>query len=258
MKRQRTESFSPETKGLLFFQRLSLRDPDSLSVVTSSRNFEYNHGPTNWMAADGSPGAKTQAEIPNSYWRSHQESPMTPAFSPFTPSLHIPPVHSWPNNHPEPSPREDLSWPVPQRSTSYGNLENLQNNHPHSNYPPPPPPLGHHYPSSDHFTTKPRVLGSYPPPLSTSGGGHPTAQTSESPHHSQSAGALPPVNYPHWQQPYSYQKPIVSSSEPYSSWSNPNGGHNSIPEEGHGPLPSFGYADPASTSYYPPPPHQGR
>ncbi|KAH8602836.1 hypothetical protein B0O99DRAFT_604437 [Bisporella sp. PMI_857] len=246
MKRQRTESFSPESK-----------------VVTSSRNFEYGHGSTNWMAPEASPGAKSHPELPppdlqTPYWRvNHQESPITPAFSPFTPSLQIPPLQTWSNNHPEPSPREDLSWSVPQRSISYSNLEGIQNHHQN-------PPYASHpqsHPISDHYTTKPRLqhTGMYPPPISTSAGNHPPteyspAATSESAQQSQSAGVLPPVTYSQWQQPYSYQKPVGSSSEHYSSW-NQTHGPPSVPE-GHAQPVHYGYA--ASGSYYPPPPDQGR
>jgi hypothetical protein len=90
MKRQRTESFSPENKG---GKSLNPGDrlhtfPEKVAVVTSSRNFEYNnHGPTNWMAPDASPGIKHQGDVPQSFWRPNpQDSPLTPAFSPFTPS----------------------------------------------------------------------------------------------------------------------------------------------------------------------------
>lgn len=249
MKRQRTESFSPETK-----------------VVTSSRNFEYGHGTTNWMASDASPGVKPQTEISQSYWRPNpQESPLTPAFSPFTPSLQIPPPQNWPNAHPDASPRDDLSWSVPQRSISYSNLEGLQGHpqygapfqHPH-NQP------NHNHSASDHYTTKPRTLqsGMYPPPISTSTGPHsatetPSATTSEPGQHAHSAGALP-SHYPQWQQPYSYQKPVVSGSEPYGAWHNSHGAPHNLPEEGHAP-PTYAYGDPAGGGYYPlPAPQHGR
>jgi len=237
MKRQRTESFSPETK-----------------VVTSARSFDYNPGHTNWMAPDASPGAKPQSDVPQSFWRGNpQESPMTPAFSPFTPSLQIPPHQNWPSSHAEPSPRDELSWSVPQRSNSYGNLESLQNHHQYSHYPPPNPQ--HH--TGDQYASKPRILqsgGMYPPQISTSSG-HPPTTGSEASQHSHSAGALPPANYPQWQQPYSYQKPVGSSSEQYGSWNHSQGGQH--PGE-HSQGAGYGYGVPTTGAYYPPPPHQGR
>jgi len=252
MKRQRTESFSPESKGLPFLPGASLHQPDNTPVVTSSRNYEYSHGnQTNWVPPDASPAVRShpelpQADVPNMYWKgNHQESPITPAFSPFTPSGPIPPVHTWPNNQPEPSPREDLSWSVPQRSISYSNLEGIPNQYPQS-YQPSPHPQNH---PADHYTTKPRLShsGIYPPPITTtqghSAGDYVVATTSENPQHAQSAGVLPPAGYSHWQQPYSYQRPVVPSSEPYGSW-NPSQPPHHIPEEGHGQPANYGIPDP--------------
>lgn len=239
MKKQRTESFSPENK-----------------VVTSSRNFDYGHGATNWMAPDASPStsAKPQ-EIPPSYWRVNaQDSPMTPAFSPFTPSLQVPPPQNWSASQTEPSPRDELSWSVPQRSMSYGNLESLQN---HSQYSPYPNPHSQGPPISDHFSTKPRSMhsGMFPPPISTSSSILPppeisSAPAGEGPQHPHSAGP----HYPNWTQPYPYQKP---ASESYGSWNSSHGGQPHIPEEGHAPPGGYAYGEPSSGIYYPPPP-QGR
>jgi len=261
MKRQRTESFSPETKGN-HISPLSTCCSDDASVVTSSRNFEYSHGTTNWMAPDASPSVKSQTEMPQSFWRANpQESPLTPAFSPFTPNLQIPPPQNWPTTHTEPSPRDELSWPVPQRSISYSNLEGLQGHHQYAPYQHPHPQQHHNQAASDHYTTKPRVLqsGMYPPPISTSTGAHsaaePSSATTSETQHSQSAGALPP-HYPQWQQPYPFQKPVVSSSEPYGPWNTSHGGHH-LPDEGHSTA-TYGYGDPAGGAYYPPPPHHAR
>lgn len=261
MKRQRTESFSPETKGLPFLRGAPLRQSNNTPVVTSSRNFEYSHGgQTNWMASDASPGVRShpelpQPDVPSIYWRgTHQESPITPAFSPFTPSGQIPPVHTWPN-HPEPNSREDMSWSAPQRSISYSNLEGIPNQHPQS-YQPPQHSQNH---PIDHYTTKPRLSqpGMYPPPIATSSGHsvgeYVVATTSESPQHAQSAGVLPPASYSHWQQPYSYQRPVVPSSEPFGSWNTAQTAHE-IPEEGHGQPVNYGMPDP--NYHYPHP--QGR
>ena len=263
MKRQRTESFSPETKGLPLLQGAPLHQSDNRPVVTSSRNFEYGHGgQTNWAAPEAPPAVRThperpQPDVPGMYWKgNHQESPITPAFSPFTPSGQAPPVQTWPNNHPDPSPREDLSWSIPpQRSMSYSNLEGVPNQYPQP-YQPPPQSQAH---PTDHYTTKPRMShpGIYPPPITTtsshSAGDYVVATTSGSPHQVQSAGVISPAGYPHWQQPYSYQRPVVPSNEPYGAWNNSQPAHP-IPEEGHGQHMNYGMPDP--NYHYPNP--QGR
>ncbi|KAG9245697.1 hypothetical protein BJ878DRAFT_337641 [Calycina marina] len=256
MKRQRTESFSPEAKGLPFLRRAPAGPPDLAPVVTSSRNFEYSQGVTNWMASDISPGVKSHHGRPppdssSMYWRGqHQDSPMTPAFSPFTPSGQNLPVQTWPKSQPEPNQRDDASWPAPHRSMSYNNLEGGVTNphqHPqsyqqasHSDHPP------------QHYTIKSRAshLEHYPPPPIVTSSSHHSSEymssaTSESsPHHSQSAGALPPACYSHWQQPCSYQRPVVTNSESYEGWS------SALPPAHHV---SDGYAMPDPNYHYPPP-----
>ena len=150
-KRQRTESFSPETKGTLpsvtQFQFFCLVLWSS--VITSSRTFDHSHGPTNWMAPDASPNT------PPNYWQVNpQDSPVTPAFSPFTLTLHVPPGQNWQAHHAAPSPREDLSWSVPQRSVPYSDIEGLQSHQ----YTPFPQATTHSI--TDNYTTKPRVMQS--------------------------------------------------------------------------------------------------
>jgi hypothetical protein len=258
MKRQRTESFSPENKGMEVPNLKPQESPDNFAVVTSSRNFEYGHGNTNWMATDASPSTKTQPDVPQSFWRVNaQDSPLTPAFSPFTPSLQIPPSQTWPTPHTEASPRDDLSWSVPQRSISYSNLEGLHSQHHYAPYANAPS-----HPGAGDYTSKPRVLHSmYPPPISTSGGGisapETTSATSEPSHHPQSAGALPPYQGS-WQQPYSYPKPPSSASDHYGGWSAPHGQLPLPAETGHVGAPAYGYGEQGSGMYYPAPPHPGR
>lgn len=261
IKRQRTESFSPENKGVKTLSSAVNDFPEKVAVVTSSRNYDYNQGTTNWMAPDASPGIKHQGDVSQQYWRQNpQDSPLTPAFSPFTPSLQIPPHQNWPTPHTEPSPREDMSWSVPQRSMSYNNLEGLQSHQP--NY----APYSQAPPSNtvpDHYTTKPRpqqLPGMYPPPLSSSSMMAPTtsATTTEPPPHPHSAGALPPAPYGSWQQPY-YPKPIGSTGEDYNhGWNSSHGLPRPAQYSGdnHAPAPATTYyAEPQSGMYYAP--HQG-
>ncbi|KAE8447449.1 hypothetical protein EG329_010722 [Mollisiaceae sp. DMI_Dod_QoI] len=254
----------PEMQPTLPYPPLNMPPIQDL-VVTSSRNFEYNtaphHGATNWMAPDASPGAKPQTEVPQPYWRvNQQESPLTPAFSPFTPSLQIPPPQNWPASHPEPSPREDIGWSVPQRSISYSNLEGLHNHQQYSPYPNPPPQAG-----PDQYAAKPRVLhssGMYPPPIQTSGAPVPpyeaaSATSSDTPQHPHSAQSLPPVPISNWQQPYSYQKPASAGPEYHEGWSAGHGGQPHLQPGTQAPPSGYGYPDPGPGMYYPPP-HQGR
>ncbi|KAJ5032613.1 uncharacterized protein L3040_009210 [Drepanopeziza brunnea f. sp. 'multigermtubi'] len=251
MKRQRTESFSPESTGKGFLPP-SLINP---VVVTTSRNLEYtqpsDHGTTNWMATELSPSTTDpKMETSQSYWRINTHaSPITPAFSPFTPNLQIPP---W-TPHAEASPRED-NWSAPQRSISYGNLEGLHTLHQstqYAAYTQPPP-------SNDHYTTKPRVLQSspmYPPLMQTSSSmvasHEPLSATPSEPHqHPHSAQPLPPSSFPNWQQQfYSYQKSASAGPDHYPGWNGPPAGPPH--EGGNAPLPpNYGYEDPSHGVFY--------
>ena len=145
---------------------------------------------------------------------------------------------------------------MPQRSVSYSNLEGLQT---HQQY-----PSFHHVSSAEHYTTKPRSMhtGMYPPPISTPtnpiSAGETPPVTANPPHQAQSGGPLPPAPYPTWQQPYSYQKPAVSSSEPFGAWSAPPGLPTPVVEDRSGSIP-YGYGEPAGGGiFYPAPPNQGR
>ena len=264
MKRPRTESFSPEDKG----PTLPMKPyPESYhpTVVTSSRNYEYpqvSQGATNWMAPDASPSSKAPGEGPPSFWRGNpHDSPMTPAFSPFTPNLTMPPAQSWPISHPEASPREDLSWAgsAPQRSISYSNLEGLQNQT-HQQY--SPYPHAPTQPAPEHYTTKPRILpssGMYPPPIATSGNHVAPSEPGSAPGHDishqqpHSANSLPPVPFNNWQQQPYYQKPASAGAEHYGGgWNTPQQGQPHLHGQPGPPGPGY-YGDHAGGAYYPPP-----
>jgi hypothetical protein len=203
------------------------------------------------MAPDVSPSTSSTT-LPQSYWGVNpQDSPLTPAFSPYTPNLQIPSAQNWPVSHAEPSPRDELAWSVPQRSISYGNMDNLQS----SQFGPSNPQS---HPSPDYpLKGRPMHTGMYPPPISTSVGGHSMPEASpatsiDTPQHVQSAGALQ-SHYSQWQQPYSYPKPIGSASESYDLWSAHSAPAHTSESRNAGPL-TFGYGDPSSGSFYPPPP----
>lgn len=253
VKRQRTESFSPESKGASHLTNYSCLYLTQVQAITA-RGFEYSHGATNWMAPDASPSTGSQAALPQSYWGVNPETPLTPAFSPYTPNLQIPPAQNWPVSHGEPGQRDELAWSVPQRPMSYGSLEGLQSSSQFGSSSNPPS-----HPSPDSYAMKGRPLhaGMYPPPISTSVGGHSLSEASpatsiDAPHHSQSAGGLQ-SQYSQWQQPYSYPKPVGSASEPYDLWSAHSAPPHPSETRNAGPL-TFGYGDASGGSFYPPPP----
>lgn len=241
MKRQRTDSFSPESKGKRTPACIKIACL-TIAVVTTSRNFEYTQGATNWMVPSVSPTSKPQTDIPQTFWRANpHDSPITPAFSPFTPSTHSTPhSQNWANQHADTSPRDGLSWNVPpQRSMSYNNLDNLHNQQQqYTSYSQPP------HSASENYSAKPRVLHSmYPPPIVTDSpsGAHETI------HHPQSAGALP--SFPSWQPTYPYQKPAITGGQSYSNWNGSHGAPLPAPVETAGnPYP---YNEQSAGMYYP-------
>ncbi|PBP28398.1 Fungal Zn binuclear cluster domain containing protein [Diplocarpon rosae] len=263
MRCQRTESRSPEMEGKEVFPPPIHNFPIHPAAIPSSRAYEYPppppHGSTDWMAPDPAPSTvKSKTDASQPYWTVNpQESPLTPAFSPFNPNLQIQPPPNWPPSHNEASPRDD-SWSAPQRSMSYSHLEGLQNQHlntPYSQYHPPPQ-------INDHYTTKSRALqssGMLPAPTQTSSTVAPheptPATSSESHQHAHPGSSLPPVPFPDWQHPFAYPKPV--GIDQYS-WSGPSAPPTLHSEEGHvPPPPGYGYGDPANEIYYQPH-HPGR
>ncbi|KAI6708035.1 hypothetical protein JHW43_009435 [Diplocarpon mali] len=259
MRRQRTESFSPEIKSKEIFPPPPIHNfPAHPAAIASSRAYEYPppppHGAADWVAAETSPSTgklKTDASQP--YWAANpHESPITAAaFSPFIPNL---PPQNWPPAHNGATSREQ-NWTIPQRSVSYSNLEGLQNQQQYQNS--PYPHYSHPPQVNDHYTTKSRVLQSsamHPPPIQTSSTVaplEPVSATSTEPHqHAHSANPLPPVPFPNWQQPYAYHKPVGADQYP---WSGPPAPPTLHPEGEDLPPPaSYGYGDPANGIYYQP------
>lgn len=148
---------------------------------------------------------------------------MTPAFSPFTPTT-LPMSHqTWPTQHSDATPRDDLNWPIPQRSMSYSNLDTLHS-HQYGAYSQGPQSAG------DQYVTKPRAVHPmYPPPISTIGtamsADHAVTNTHDTSQHPQSAGTLP--SFPGWQQPYPFQA-APSTTENFNAWNTPHSGASPI------------------------------
>ena len=194
------------------------------SSASSNRPYEYgHHGMTNWMSADASPSSSKPSDL-NATWRSYPaESPITPAFSPYTPHA-PPPSATWSTSVSESTSRDDMSWSAypapPSRSLSFG-AESVGS---HSQYPSISQMSSH---SSRPYDRKSSSISSdmYPPPIATTIPGIETVPGTTLEHNvSLSAGAVPPSSYGSWQQPYSYSKP----TDTYGGWYGETGGQQHI------------------------------
>ncbi|KAM7184903.1 Halotolerance protein 9 [Rhypophila sp. PSN 637] len=190
--------------------------PDSKvpSSASSSRPYEYgNHGITNWMS-ETSPSSSKPSDL-NATWRSYPtESPITPAFSPYTPHA-PPPSATWSTSMAsEPTSRDDIAWSTypapPPRSLSFGG-ESMSN---HQQYPSVSHMSSHSGRAYDRKSSS-MSADMYPPPIATTIPGIETVPGTTLEHQvSLSAGAIPPSNYGSWQQSYSYSKP----GDGYAGW----------------------------------------
>lgn len=224
MKPAGSESYPPESKGKFNTESVNGRR-DSLvdkpaeikkvpSSASSSRSYEYgNHGMTSWMS-DTSPSSSKPSDL-NATWRSYPtESPITPAFSPYTPHA-PPPSATWSTSMAsEPSTREDLAWSSypapPPRSLSFGG-ESMSS---HQQYPSVSHMSSHSGRAYDRKSSS-MSADMYPPPIATTIPGIETVPGTTLEHQvSLSAGAIPPSNYGSWQPSYSYSKP----ADGYGGW----------------------------------------
>ncbi|RFU23889.1 hypothetical protein B7463_g12449, partial [Scytalidium lignicola] len=222
-KRRRTDSFSPEIRA------------------NSSRGLEYPSIPAASWATSEPPivrGTSPHGDIPHLDSRIHaQESTVSPSFSSYGQGQHMS-LQGW--QQPVTDSREDLSWSLPQRSASYGNLEALHSGHQYSAY---PQPAVHHitdpYPpkhSSQHPALYPQAVSAPPTTLSELSAGTVDGITSSA--------------YS-WQQSYGSME---SNGPAYGSWSEAPR-HSQMVEAGSHVPAQYGYAEPQNSSYYPPPPN---
>ena len=222
-----SESYTPDSKSKSRFPfsprpRICLRDEEQPTKAvkvppsaSSTRPYEYgHHSMTNWMSADASPSSSKPSDL-NATWRSYPaESPITPAFSPYTPHA-PPPSATWSASvTSESSSRDEIGWSSypapPPRSLSFGS-ESVAS---HQQYPSISQMSNH---SSRPYDRKSSSMSSemYPPPIATTIPGIETVPGTTLEHNvSLSAGAVPPSSYGSWQQPYPYSKP----SEGYGGW----------------------------------------
>ncbi|KAL0474703.1 hypothetical protein QR685DRAFT_20231 [Neurospora intermedia] len=195
--------------------------------ATNTRSYEFGqHGMANWISHDAGPNTSKPNDI-NPNWRSYTtESPITPAFPPYTP--HAPQSATWSAaSMGSESSRDELAWsssgyPVPSsRSMSFGGGgEGITS----QQYPPASQTGGGGRP----YDRKSSAISSdiYPSPIANIMPGIDTVSgTSQDPHPAVSAGAVPPTGYASWQQPYQYSKP----AEGYSAWYGEGGD-----QQGHG------------------------
>jgi hypothetical protein len=220
MKPPGPESYPSDPKSKLGARESSCNLPDrcaeTLQVPSSasgSRAYDYgHHGMTNWMA-DASPNSSKPSDL-NATWRSYpNESPITPAFSPYTPHA-PPPSATWSASVGSESSRDDMAWSSypapPPRSLSFG-AESVTS---HQQYPSISQMSNH---SARPYDRKSGSMSAdmYPPSIATTIPGIETVPHTTLDHNaSLSAGAAPPSNYGTWQQPYPYSKPADS----YEGW----------------------------------------
>ncbi|KAL2255443.1 hypothetical protein VTK26DRAFT_3378 [Humicola hyalothermophila] len=216
MKPHGTESYPPDSK--------------ISSSAPGTRTYEYgNQGMTNWMSADASPSSSKPGELTTS-WRSYPgDSPITPAFSPYTPHA-PPPSATWSGSvGSEPSSRDDIAWSSypapPSRSLSFG-AESMTGHQPYSSI----SQVSNH--SNRAYDRKSGSVSAemYPPPIATTIPSIETVPgTTLDQNVSLSAGAVPPSSYASWQQSYSYSKP----AESYAGWYGENPGDQNSSSHAH-------------------------
>ena len=213
-------------------------------VPSSTRPYEYGHqGMTNWMSADASPSSSKPSDL-NATWRSYPaDSPITPAFSPYTPHAPAPSATWSASVGSEPSSRDDIAWSSypapPSRSLSFG-AESMTS---HQQYPSISQVSNH---SSRAYSRKSSSVSSdmYAPSIATTIPGIETVSgTTMDQNVSLSAGAVPPSSYASWQQSYSYSKP----AESYGGWYGEAGTHQQL---GPGDQHSSAHAHSGSGVYY--------
>lgn len=222
-------------------QQLVVDDlPAVLALGNSARGIEYPpHSTANWVQTDPSPirGMDPQSDLSLQGWHVNaQDLPVTQSFAPYGQGQNLP-LHGWQPGVTDP--REDISWSLPQRSASYGNLESLHGNH-YSTYP---------QPTAQHIANPypPKHAGQHTAMYQQAISASPTALSEISP---TAADNLPPTAYNAWQQPYASMEP---NGPAYGPWS--GAGRPSQMVEAANQVPSqYTYAEPPSGSYYPPPP----
>jgi hypothetical protein len=199
------------------------------NMPAGRNSFDYGHAGsmTTWVGGDGSTGPSKPADLPAT-WRSYPSgSPVTTAFSPYTPTT---PAHSstWTGPVPADAAREDLGWSSypapPARSMSFGTAESM-NQH-HQQY--QTMPQGGQAVASRGYDRKSASMSEmYPPPLASTVPEYEPGVPSALEHHGIPAEGIPQPTYASWQQPYGYAK----QGDSYGTWYAEGGGQHMSPEE---------------------------
>ncbi|OBT55224.1 hypothetical protein VE04_03880 [Pseudogymnoascus sp. 24MN13] len=190
LKRLKDDGFPPENRGLVF----------------GAQN-EYQPNSAAWMQSKPPPSSRPVADA---YWRVNSQESLAPAFPMYSQPLNQPQHQNWSPGAVDSGPREELNWVVPQRSVSFGHLENM-----------PQAPYMHGIPSGD------------PNSIAVSG---PTIGSS----HISDPRQQPPSSAPQpWSVPqYGYMKTSAApTAEGFNSWFpnnsnmplNPQGGGDNMP-----------------------------
>lgn len=193
--------------------------------VSGRQSFDYSHsGMTNWMSADASPSSTKPSDLS---WRSYpQESPITPAFSPYTTHA-APPSATWTSDATGRG-SDDLGWsypPPPPRSLSFGS-DTMSSHHSQQAYPSISQMTSGHHHHNNNGSSHRSSSSSYDRKSSAAAAmsdlyQSPTTGVDSIPgttldHHvSLTAGAVGTTAYASWQQPYSYGK---DGSDAYVGW----------------------------------------
>jgi hypothetical protein len=210
------------------------------------------------MPNDPGSMAKNPSDVSSPYWRMNShETPLTPAFSPFSSNVHLPPHPNWPHSATEPNSREDLGWSVPQRSMSYSNHDSLHH--------PPTYSAFHQSPqepnSRDEFVPRQAAQPPdvYAPTLTPASVSASTAEstmsatTADTAQHTSGPPLPPPFPNPQGWNSYPYKVPtLASSNDGYGGW---YGQSSTLPSHPHGgegmPPPTYGQVESYSGMYYP-------
>ncbi|KFY01677.1 hypothetical protein O988_02606 [Pseudogymnoascus sp. VKM F-3808] len=97
--------------------------PENRSLVFGAQN-EFQPITAVWLQFRLPPSTRSVVDA-SGYWRVNNQEPMAPAFPMFSETLNQPQQQNWSPGAVKAGLREDLNWAVPQRSVSFGHIENL-------------------------------------------------------------------------------------------------------------------------------------
>lgn len=126
LKRLKDDGFAPENRGWYsrtYNMTLMVSMLTLLGLLFGAQN-EYQPNTAAWLPSKQPSSTRSVADA-SGYWRVAPQEPLAPAYQMFSQSLNQPQQQNWSPGAVDPGPREDLNWGEPQRSVSFGHLENL-------------------------------------------------------------------------------------------------------------------------------------